>query len=335
MKICHLSHTDLDGYSAQLVTKTYLKNVEYFNSNYGKEIDEKFSMMVDFIGDDKGIILITDLNLTLKNCQDYENLIKDKDIKLLLLDHHQTGLECSKKHSWYYLDSSRCATLITYKFFAGMFGENEALKRYCEVVNSVDIWLKDSPDFELGKVLMGIVSGAKEINKVMFPKKSFDYILYLMQEGAKFIDKDSSHIRLDEALHGLKKDFFKDDKDDTLSNLNSNFIVNLLSQESEKFEIKFGDYKGILTHNIGNTSVIGNDFLVQNPNFDFFLDVTSKKTLSFRSNGDVDVSLMASKLVDGGGHKNASGGLFASFKDGFNYDLIKAQIVNLIKTKGF
>ena len=42
MKIYHLSHTDLDGYGAQLVTKHYFKDILFFNSNYGREIEAKF-----------------------------------------------------------------------------------------------------------------------------------------------------------------------------------------------------------------------------------------------------------------------------------------------------
>ena len=42
---------------------------------------------------------------------------------------------------------------------------------------------------------------------------------------------------------------------------------------------------------------------------------------------------MAKHLVSGGGHVNASGGLFANFKDGFSYEPIKAQIVDLITKK--
>nr|EIM3958498.1 3'-to-5' oligoribonuclease B [Campylobacter jejuni] len=101
----------------------------------------------------------------------------------------------------------------------------------------------------------------------------------------------------------------------------------------ENFSIEYEGHKGILTSNIGNTSVIGNDFLVKNPDYDFFIDVSSRKTLSFRANGKIDVSLMAKNLVGGGGHKNASGGLFATFKDGANYNHIKAQIIDLIKSK--
>ena len=70
-----------------------------------------------------------------------------------------------------------------------------------------------------------------------------------------------------------------------------------------------------------------------NPEFEFFIDMTSKKTMSFRSNGDFDVSQMAKELCDGGGHKNASGGFFAGFVDSYNYDEIKSQVVNLINKK--
>ncbi|MEE6575295.1 hypothetical protein VWM83_09720, partial [Campylobacter coli] len=42
-----------------------------------------------------------------------------------------------------------------------------------------------------------------------------------------------------------------------------------------------------LTSNIGNTSIIGNEFLVKNPDYDFFIDVSARKTLSFRANGKI------------------------------------------------
>ena len=64
------------------------------------------------------------------------------------------------------------------------------------------------------------------------------------------------------------------------------------------------------------------------------MDVTSKKTISLRSNGKVDVSKMAAHLANGGGHHNASGGLLSSFKDAFTYDAIKSQVTNIIASKG-
>ena len=333
MTIYHLSHTDLDGYGAQIITNHYFKNVEFFNSNYGKEIDEKFNQILSKIGNEKAIILITDLNLSLEQCEEFEKKLVGKNAKIWLLDHHVSGAECASKFSWYFLDSSRCATKITHDFFASIYGKNASLDHFSDVVNAVDIWLKDDKNFEMGKVGLSLVANSKEINRVMFEELNTQYMFFLIQKAMQFFDAGNDYIGLDEAIFKFKKEFFKQDKDDTLSNLISAYVVKKLSQDREKFRINYNEFKGILTYNIGNTSVIGNDFLVANPDYDFFIDITSKKTLSFRANGKVDVSLMAKNLVGGGGHVNASGGLFATFKDSFDYGNIKSQVVDLITKK--
>lgn len=341
MKIYHLSHTDLDGYGCQFVMNHYFKDCVFFNSNYGREINDNFAMILNAINlnlqanpKEKFIILISDLNLNLAQCEEFEAALQGKNAKLFLLDHHQSGAECSQKYAWYLLDSSRCATKIVYEFFAQIYGENENLAKLVKVINAVDIWLKDDANFELGKVCLAMISSAKEINRVMFSEQNIKYMFFLLAKAQEFIDKDKANIALEDNLHFAKKDFFKYDKaDDTLGNLISNFVVRLLSEHKDKFTLYYEGHKGILTYSIGNTSVIGNDFLVQNPEFDFFIDVSAKKTLSFRANGKVDVSAMAKKLVGGGGHKNASGGLFMGFKDSADYEFIKAQIIDLIKSK--
>ena len=55
MTIHHLSHTDLDGYGAQVITNHYFKNVKFYNSNYGKEIDEKFDQILAQISDKNAV----------------------------------------------------------------------------------------------------------------------------------------------------------------------------------------------------------------------------------------------------------------------------------------
>lgn len=333
MKFYHLSHTDLDGYGAQFISSFYLKNVTCFNSNYGKEIDEKFNHILSLIDDEKSIILITDLNLTLSQCRHYEELIKNKNIKLILLDHHQSGIECVKKFDWYFLDSSRSATKITYDFFSKIFDSNKELSNLVDVINSVDIWLSDKDEFELGKVMLSMVANAKEINRVMFEEESFKYMQFLIEKSKKFLCKSDANILLDDNLHSIKKEFFKKDKNNTLLNLVSDYIVMLLSKKKDDIKIYYKDKVGVLTYNIGNVSVIGNAFLLKNPEIDFFLDITSKKTMSFRANGNADVSIIAKELVGGGGHINASGGMFNLFKDGFIYENIKKQVENLLKSK--
>lgn len=335
----HLSHTDLDGYGCQMVTKHYFESIIFYNSNYGKEINECFNQILDSIQTsthDNHVILITDLNLTLDQAKEFESKVNicEKNVLLLLLDHHKTGQECFDTFDWYYLDSNRCATKITYDFFAALYGENTDLSKFVDVVNAVDIWLENDPYFELGKVCMGLVSGAKEVNKVMFPTENSAYIFNLLSHAQNYFTCNDAPIALDDATHQLKKSFFLTTHNDTLSNLVSEFNVKLLTKNRDKMMITYKHYKGILTYNIGNVSVIGNDFLTANPDIDFFMDVTSKKTISLRSNGKVDVSQMAAHIANGGGHHNASGGLLSTFKDAFIYDTIKSQVMSIIAQKG-
>jgi hypothetical protein len=168
----------------------------------------------------------------------------------------------------------------------------------------------------------------------MFPEENTQYIFSLLHQAQEYFSCQEAHIALDDAIHSMKKTFFISKKNDTLSNLVSAYNVILLTQNKEKMQISYKEYKGILTYNIGNVSVIGNDFLTANPDMDFFMDITSKKTISLRSNGKVDVSKIAAQIANGGGHHNASGGLLSNFKDAFIYDNIKSQVMSIIANKG-
>ncbi len=338
-KIHHLSHTDLDGYGCQMVSAHYFNSIAFYNSNYGKEINECFNQILNNIQTSslqKHVILITDLNLTMDQAKEFESKVSicDKEIMLFVLDHHKTGQECADAFEWYFLDSSRCATKITYDFFSALYGKDAKLSKFVDVVNAVDIWLENEPEFELGKVCMGLVSGAKEVNKVMFPEENSHYIFSLLTKAQEYFTCKDAHIALDDAIHNIKKQFFITSTNNTLSNLVSAYNVILLTKNRERMQIMYKEYKGILTYNIGNVSVIGNDFLTANPDLDFFMDITSKKTISLRSNGKVDVSKIAAQIANGGGHHNASGGLLSNFKDAFIYDTIKSQVMSIIANKG-
>jgi oligoribonuclease NrnB/cAMP/cGMP phosphodiesterase (DHH superfamily) len=334
----HLSHTDLDGYGCQFVAKHYFKNVRFYNSNYGKEIDERYAEIledIESVNADKSVILITDLNLALQQAKNFEERLKSvkNSVKLILLDHHQSGEECAKKYPWYFLDISRCAAKITYDFFSNIYGEKKQLGRLADVINAVDIWLDENGDFELGKVCLNLIANAKELNRIMFDDANTQFMFCLLENSMNYIDKQQAHILLDDNIHAIKKSFFQNGVNDTLGNLVSNYNVEQLNRLKDKMTIFYNGYKGILTFNIGAVSTIGNNFLVQNPDYDFFMDVTSRKTVSFRANGRVDVSKIAHELANGGGHPNASGGTIASFRDSFLYGNVKNQIIELIKSK--
>ena len=339
----HLSHIDLDGYSCQLVTKEAYGNIRFYNANYGAEVSERLNEILEDIRTHKedASILITDLNLTLdeskwldgeiKRFKDYEK----RTISLQLLDHHGSGQDSANKFDWYFLDTKRSATQITYDYALEHFEIDEATKvwlhPYVQIVDAVDLWHQDKErEFEYGKVCMRLVTETRELNRVMFANEDRAYKHALLFEAAQMLPLDNSNILLDETIHALKKNYFKQEDDDTLDNLATAHIVELLGREKKDKTIYYKGYKGYLSYALGNTSIIGNGFLTRFDEYDFIVDVGPRGTMSLRANNKVDVSLIAKEWAGGGGHPNASGGRIQGFKEQFRYDKVKDQIQNII-----
>ena len=174
------------------------------------------------------------------------------------------------------------------------------------------------------------VSEMRELNKVMFADADNDYKLSLLLEAAKFIGEKDAHILLDEKIHSLKKEFFKKDEDNTLDNLATRYIVELLGKAKGEKTIYYKGYRGYLSYGVGNTSIIGNGFLLAYPEYDFIVDVSYRGTMSLRANNNVDVSLISKEWSGGGGHPNAAGGRLNGFKEQYRYDKVKEQIQKII-----
>ena len=69
----------------------------------------------------------------------------------------------------------------------------------------MDIWLKDDKNFEMGKVCLGLVANAKEINKVMFEAENNLYMDHILKEASKFFNEKNDYIGLDMQVHAIKK----------------------------------------------------------------------------------------------------------------------------------
>lgn len=343
MKLFHISHTDLDGFTCQLITKEFFKEGYFYNANYGLEvklsIKKALEDMLKF-KDEEILFLITDLNLTFQESKDLDLDISKMNedgykIKLQLLDHHISGKKSADSFYWYYLDDKRCATKIVYDY---MFEEYEGfdcntsawLKPLVDAVNAVDIWLEhEKKNFEFGKVLMSMISKVKEINNILFANLSREFKFYLLKEASKYLDEVDGHIKLDNEVHFIKKEFLKlSDKDDTLDNLSAIYLVKTLDDIKEQLTVTYKEHKGLLTYCLGSISIPANAFLKANPDYDFFIDINKKGSASFRADGKLDVSILASKLANGGGHVNASGGKFEDFKETINFSDVKAYIQN-------
>ena len=298
--IHHLSHIDLDGYSCQLIMKYTPYKITNYNANYGAEVKQKLEMILENINASKesALILITDLNLTADESRWLNSEVirmndASKEVKITLLDHHGSGEESAMKYEWYYLDTSRCATKITYEYAKEHFEFNEPLwmDKYVVIVNAVDMWKQEEHDnFEFGKVCMRLIGETRELNRVMFAKEDEHYKISLLLEATKFINEENASIALDDNIHFIKKAFFKIDKNDTLDNLSTKYIVELLGKKRDENTIYYKGYRGFLSYGVGNTSIIGNGFLLAFPEYDFIVDVSYKGTMSLRANNQVSVS---------------------------------------------
>jgi len=317
--------------------------LHFYNANYGAEVVERLNEIVEALQNEKkALILITDLNLTADESKWLNKKVEEfngrgKEITLQLLDHHGSGKESADRYSWYYLDTARSATKITYEYAKEHFGllnEPEWMEDYVNVVNAVDLWLQDEKaNFEYGKVCMRLVTETRELNRTIFAKEDRAYKLKLLHIAASLIHEPNAPILLDERIHSLKKDFFKESEDNTLDNLVTKYIVTLFGAKRPTMTIYYKGYRGFLSYGVGNTSIIGNGFLLAYPEYDFIVDVSPRGTMSMRANNQVDVSLIAKEWAGGGGHPNASGGRIQGFKEQFRYDKAKEQIQRLINNK--
>jgi oligoribonuclease NrnB/cAMP/cGMP phosphodiesterase (DHH superfamily) len=348
MNIYHLSHIDLDGYGCQYLTNNCFCNpktskLESYNANYGPEVKARLEEIITaikrekFMGktDIEHIILVTDLNLTSKEAKWLEQQAIEVGAKIQLLDHHGSGEKTAEQYAWYKLDTTKCATLITYEWLQTHhnFDKENNFSKIVKAINAIDIWVSDDELFEFGKVGLGMISGAREINRTLFPAEDRALKLSLIESMKNHVEKKNAHIELDNSLHQLKKDFFQQEEDNTKDNLVALYVTQLLSADKKRLIIEYRGAKGLLGYNLGNTSILGNTFLVENPDFDFYMDINWRGNFSLRSNNKLDVSKMASEIGNGGGHPNASGGKIKEYRDSFVYSDIKAFVQGYIDEK--
>ena len=343
MKFFHISHTDLDGYGCQLVTKEYFKKGFFYNANYGTEVKLSIKKVLQELleyKEDEIFILISDLNLTYGESKDLHkevnNLISDGyKIKLQVLDHHISGKKSAETFPWYFLDDKRCATKIVYDYifeeFDGFDLETKAwLSPLVDCINAVDIWLEhEVKNFEFGKVIMSMISKVREINNILFADLNRDFRIFLLKKASTYINQKDGYIKLDNEVHFIKKDFLRlNDKDDTLDNLSATYLVKSLQSIKDDLTVTYKGHKGLLTYCLGSISIPANAFLRANPDYDFFIDINKKGNASLRADGKVDVSLLATKLASGGGHVNASGCKFEDFKEVIDFFEVRTYIQN-------
>ncbi len=347
-KLIHISHSDLDGYTCQYISKQIFNDAIYYNSEYSQiksYLELVLKEIKTYLKEGGVFLLITDINLTNSDSFFLDKKINELNkqepykVRLQLLDHHATGQESSERYEWYFLDNDRSASKITYDYFKEHYQSttfDEGFDLLIESVNAYDIWIDDSEHFEFGKVLSRVVEQAREIDTFMFANKAREYKMHLLNESTKYLNQQKGHIKLDDELLSIKKQYLSIfDTPQTIDNITSAYIVRLLEQNKNALEITYKDKKGLLTYCLGPISILANLFLKQNPDYDFFMNLSRRGSFSLRSDNKIDVSKLAQDIAGGGGHINASGGFFRGFRDSVNFEDIKSFVEEKFNTLSY
>lgn len=296
-KIQLFSHTDLDGYGCNIVLKStlglfskiYCENLGYEEINNRVK---KFFTSNEFR--DYKSVYITDISINDEVAEIIERKINETDIKVKLLDHHQSAIKLNN-YSWVNVKIEKnnekvCGTSLLYSeltevincYSEKKFINKDCLFEFVENVRKYDTWLWHD-----------------KYNDVK-PKQLNDLFYILGQE--RFSQKVMSNLK-----------YFKYKTDDFI---NENKLLLELQQEkidkyiqkknNEIIEYKIGEYSVGIVFAEQFVSELGNKLSLLNPQYDL-IAMVGDNSISYRTTkNNIDCSKVA-KLFGGGGHKKASG----------------------------
>ena len=311
MKIFSLSHTDLDGYGSQLVLSKYFDFINYYNTDYG-DIDDALQKILQKI-EHNDMLYITDLNLTLEQSEFIDNKSKEIGFDILLMDHHITGLESSKKYDWYNLDVSMSATCLTYKTMAFKYGKiDDFFTNTVNLIDTYDMWRENEEYFGKAQLLSNSVFDFK----IDSPKNT-KFILALIEkigillfnhstkETEKLIPDVIENILLNLAETFEMKNFIGNE------NIPSGVKVGTFPAETlDQYILKRTEINGIpviIYDNISSrTSQYAFSYILKYNDSKVLVKYNSyNDTISCRSKNGKAVEI--AKFFGGGGHKDAAG----------------------------
>ena len=289
MKDLIISHVaDIDGVSPIILMKLCKLKFDYEL----KDIDEIEEYMNDLLNTDLSIynnIYITDLTVPESiyekiNNSSYKNKFK-------VFDHHKTHLFATK-FDYVTIDINECGTTLFYKYLKTKFKFKKNVDEYTDHVKNLDIWLWQEKNDILAKELGDLFT--------IYGKEKYIEEMYLkLKKGKKF--------NLDKFENKLLE--IEQDRIDRY----------ILKCEKDMIVIKYNGLKSGLIFCEKYKSEVGNRLSVNHPELDFITMINLSGGISFRTDKDIDLTVIAEKL-NGGGHKKACG---APIEESTKIELIK------------
>ena len=148
MKVCVVSHNDLDGAGAVVIAKNYFHDCKYFcvsNANVNKVVEQ---VLTDTEFDDRELIFITDCSVDDKDLLTQIDMINKKtDGQIFLFDHHKTALSLND-YDWAHVTQRDgvSGTKLFWTFMEQYIAEELptphfiVLNELAEAISSYDTW---------------------------------------------------------------------------------------------------------------------------------------------------------------------------------------------------
>lgn len=290
MKDLLISHVaDIDGVSPVILMKLCNINFDYELKDI-YEVEEYFNELLNTDLSMYNNIYITDLTIPETIYKKINNNIyKDK---FKVFDHHRTHMY-AKDYSYVTIDINECGTTLFYNYLKEKYSlKRNIIKEYVNHVKNLDIWLWQYKNDILAKELGDLFN--------IYGKKRYIEEMYLkLKKKKKF------------KLNKIEKQILSIEQD--------KIDRYILKKEKEMIIINYLDYKAGIIFNENYKSELGNTLSINHPELDFIIMMNLSGGISFRTNKDIDLSIIAEKL-GGGGHAKACG---APIPNQYKEELIK------------
>ena len=268
-----ISHKgDPDGVIPIILSKLVFKDFKYILS----DIDEVDKFVMDNIDEE---IIVVDLNIN-EVTADY---ILNNHKNVLVFDHHLSNKDMNKYPFIKVIDFDsikQSGTSLYYKYLLEKYNNEllnkDVVKKLVEHVRTMDTY-----DFS--------ITSKEEANNIE--------VLFKIYGRELFIDKFYNVIINDKELYS--------DEDLNLINLEKLRIKRYV-EEKEIIEITLDNKKIGVVFAERNMSELGNYLVNKYDYLDYVILINVDKSISYRGNNKVDLSVIAKKY-NGGGHFNAAG----------------------------
>jgi len=270
----------LQGYNVNIITPNdYASFLHWLPGNESVIVFTEEEKKATEITEKADLIFLLDFG-EIARLDTYANIVQTTTAKKVMIDHHQEPDEDISDILFSDVTSPATAQIIF------------------EIIDALD-W-KHLINKDIAECLYtGIMTDTGSFKFSSTTEKTHNIIANLIAKGAN-----------NSKIHDLVYDNFSENRVKLLGYClnkklmifkeNKSAIISLTAEELKHFNFKKGDTEGIVNYALSIEDII---FAI------FITEKEGKVKLSLRSKGDFQVNEIAKKYFNGGGHKNAAGGI--------------------------